>query len=265
MAEYPLMNSIHLTVVFSGLYLLFIKVIGPQMMKSREPYSLRHLMIVYNIFLVIVNLWICTTIVTSGWLTTYNWRCAPIDTSRDPIPMRVVLACWVFYISKIMEYTDTIIFVLRKKQSQINFLHVFHHSTVPITAWLGVSYGPGGYNTIFPIANTFVHVWMYLYYGLAAIGPEVQKYLWWKKYLTRLQLVQFVFVYLYFLQLALFAPESCKVSPFLIWISLGQAIIYFGLFLNFYWKSYRWKTPKQDIEDNLKHENGHVIAKHKGE
>lgn len=30
---------------------------------------------------------------------------------------------------------------------------------------------------------------MYSYYGLAAIGPHMQKYLWWKKYLTSLQLV----------------------------------------------------------------------------
>ena len=30
---------------------------------------------------------------------------------------------------------------------------------------------------------------MYGYYGLAAIGPHMQKYLWWKKYLTMIQLV----------------------------------------------------------------------------
>jgi len=30
---------------------------------------------------------------------------------------------------------------------------------------------------------------MYSYYFLAALGPEMQKYLWWKKYLTRLQIV----------------------------------------------------------------------------
>lgn len=30
---------------------------------------------------------------------------------------------------------------------------------------------------------------MYSYYGLAALGPHVARYLWWKKYLTILQLV----------------------------------------------------------------------------
>lgn len=39
------------------------------------------------------------------------------------------------------------------------------------------------------LVNTFVHIIMYSYYGLAALGPHMQKYLWWKKYLTSLQLV----------------------------------------------------------------------------
>lgn len=40
------------------------------------------------------------------------------------------------------------------------------------------------------LVNTFVHIVMYSYYGLAALGPHMQKYLWWKRYLTRLQLVR---------------------------------------------------------------------------
>lgn len=37
--------------------------------------------------------------------------------------------------------------------------------------------------------NSTVHVIMYLYYALAAMGPGVAKYLWWKRYLTMIQLV----------------------------------------------------------------------------
>lgn len=39
------------------------------------------------------------------------------------------------------------------------------------------------------MANSFIHVLMYTYYGLSALGPHIAKYLWWKKYLTILQLV----------------------------------------------------------------------------
>ncbi|GBM69375.1 Elongation of very long chain fatty acids protein 1, partial [Araneus ventricosus] len=132
-----------------------------------------------------------------------------------------------------------VIFVLRKKDSQIIFLHVFHHTTVPVIAWLGVSYGPGGYNSFYPMVNSFVHVWMYLYYGLASLGPESQKYLGWKKYLTSLQLAQFAVVSLYFVHLCLFSQKSCSISPLLVVLNVGPSVIYFGLFMHFYLNSYK--------------------------
>lgn len=50
----------------------------------------------------------------------------------------------------------------------------------------------GGHSTFFGLLNTFVHIVMYFYYFLTALGPQVQKYLWWKKYLTTLQMVSYV-------------------------------------------------------------------------
>ena len=37
--------------------------------------------------------------------------------------------------------------------------------------------------------NSFVHTVMYAYYGLSSIGPHMRPYLWWKHYITKLQLV----------------------------------------------------------------------------
>jgi len=37
--------------------------------------------------------------------------------------------------------------------------------------------------------NSGVHILMYTYYMLSAMGPQVRKYLWWKKYMTVIQLV----------------------------------------------------------------------------
>lgn len=31
---------------------------------------------------------------------------------------------------------------------------------------------------------------MYSYYGLSACGPGIQKYLWWKRYITQAQMVR---------------------------------------------------------------------------
>ncbi|XP_016301765.1 elongation of very long chain fatty acids protein 4-like [Sinocyclocheilus anshuiensis] len=55
--------------------------------------------------------------------------------------------------------------------------------------WAGVKFVAGGQSFFIGLLNTFVHIVMYSYYGLAALGPHMQKYLWWKRYLTSLQLI----------------------------------------------------------------------------
>jgi hypothetical protein len=50
----------------------------------------------------------------------------------------------------------------------------------------------GGHSTFFALLNTFVHIVMYFYYMISAMGPKYQKYIWWKKYLTTFQMVTFI-------------------------------------------------------------------------
>lgn len=50
----------------------------------------------------------------------------------------------------------------------------------------------GGHSTFFSLLNAFVHIIMYFYYMVSAMGPEFQKYIWWKKYLTTLQIVSYI-------------------------------------------------------------------------
>ncbi len=90
---------------------------------------------------------------------------------------------------------DTLFFILRKKQSQLTFLHVYHHSTMFIFWWVGAKFVPGGSALTGAMVNCFVHIVMYSYYGLAAFGPKISQYLWWKKYLTILQLVSYFMFY----------------------------------------------------------------------
>lgn len=73
-------------------------------------------------------------------------------------------------------------------------LHVIHHGIMPLFAWEACRFVPGGHESFGALFNTFVHVVMYAYYFLAAFGPTFQPYLWWKRYLTRLQMFQFACV-----------------------------------------------------------------------
>ena len=42
------------------------------------------------------------------------------------------------------------------------------------------------------ILNSLIHVIMYAYYGLSACGESIQKYLWWKRYITQAQMVRVI-------------------------------------------------------------------------
>nr|XP_024655773.1 elongation of very long chain fatty acids protein 4-like [Maylandia zebra] len=100
-------------------------------------------------------------------------------------------ALWWYFISKGIEYLDTVFFILRKKFNQVTFLHVYHHCSMFTLWWIGIKWVAGGQSFFGAHMNAMIHVLMYLYYGLASCGPKIQKYLWWKKYLTIIQMIQF--------------------------------------------------------------------------
>ncbi|CAL1294812.1 unnamed protein product [Larinioides sclopetarius] len=238
MEKYPFMKSPITTFCLVAVYLLFVKVIGPLWMKKRSPYEIRKFMIVYNLFTSALNAWAFSHL-AFRWLTKYRLRCEPIDFSDNEDALKVVQVCWVFFFSKFLEFADTIFAVLRKKSNQVSKLHVFHHSIAPCTIWYAVKYGPGGYNTSLMMLNSFVHIWMYLYYGLAAVGPKIQKYLWWKKYITVLQLIQFVISMVFWTQVYFFPPEYCQATTLLFGVNMFLSVTFFVLFINFYISTYK--------------------------
>ena len=73
---------------------------------------------------------------------------------------------------------------------QITLLHVYHHAIMPAYSWLQMRFLPGGHEIWSGQMNCYVHIVMYTYYLLAAMGPKMQPYLWWKKYMTVMQLTQ---------------------------------------------------------------------------
>jgi len=67
---------------------------------------------------------------------------------------------------------------------------VIHHGIMPVFGYALTRWLPGGQESFGGFINSVVHVIMYTYYFLAALGPQFQKYLWWKKYLTTFQMIQ---------------------------------------------------------------------------
>jgi hypothetical protein len=82
-----------------------------------------------------------------------------------------------------------VFYVLRKKERQISFLHVYHHIGILVATWISGKYFPGGQGVFVGFYNTPVHCIMYVYYLLSAWNPNYRKDIWWKKYVTLLQIV----------------------------------------------------------------------------
>lgn len=156
-------------------------------MRDRKPFKLERTLLVYNFFQVALSVWMVYEGVVI-W-QYYSWRCQPVDWSRTPKAYREARVVYVYYLAKITELLDTIFFVLRKNDRQVTFLHVYHHTVMPMISWGSTKYYPGGHGTFIGWINSFVHIVMYSYYFLSAFGPQMQKYLWWKKHITNLQMV----------------------------------------------------------------------------
>ena len=231
------------------LWLLFVTKVGPLLMANRKPFELRRLMFVYNIVMVVTNAYFF--VLSVRWLD-YGRRLFEFefpsreDTSEHTL--RHIDETVLYGYTKFFDLLDTIFFVLRKKQSHLTFLHLYHHFMVPVLGWAAIKLGPTCQPiAVFAILNTLVHTIMYSYYALAAFGPSIQKYLWWKRYITLLQITQF----LIFVTYGAFSAYLTSGWPKgLYWIGWVQNPLFLGLFLNFYRNSYNSRKCLKTVKSS---------------
>ncbi|XP_050085363.1 elongation of very long chain fatty acids protein AAEL008004 isoform X2 [Anopheles aquasalis] len=255
--DWPLMSSPLPTLALCLGYVYLVKVLGPRLMENRKPFQLKNTLIVYNFIQVVFSAWLFYECLMGGWWDTYSFRCQPVDHGTTGQAMRMVHACWWYYFSKFTEFFDTFFFVLRKKSSQVSTLHVIHHGCMPMSVWFGVKFTPGGHSTFFGLLNTFVHIVMYTYYLFTALGPQFQKYLWWKKYLTALQMVQFVAIMVHAFQLLFI---DCNYPKAFVWWIGMHAVMFFFLFNEFYQSTYKAQKLKREAA-NRKREADALLLK----
>lgn len=109
---------------------------------------------------------------------------------------------------------------------------------------------------------------MYTYYLFAAMGPQYQRFLWWKKYLTALQMVcdpkipklgkkimncfffvgiikvQFVAIMVHAFQLLFI---DCNYPRAFVWWIGMHAVMFFFLFNEFYKSTYKAKQDRVSL------------------
>ncbi|XP_077285173.1 very long chain fatty acid elongase AAEL008004 [Arctopsyche grandis] len=217
-------------------YLAAVTIIIPQYMANRKPFRLKNTLIIYNAFQVLLSSYMFYEHLMAGWWRNYSLSCQPVDYGTSESATRMLNLCWVYYYSKLSEFADTIFFGLRKKNTQVTWLHLYHHSLTPFEAWILVKFIGGGHGTFSNIINNLVHVIMYFYYMVAAMGPEYQKYIWWKKHLTTLQLIQFFMVFFHSASALVY---DCGYPRLISSGLMLHSVIFIVLFTNFYMQSYK--------------------------
>eukprot|EP00871_Galdieria_phlegrea_P000060 jgi/Galph1/1054/GphlegSOOS_G5883.1 len=213
-------------------------------MKDRPPLKLKRISAVHNIILCLLSLVMCFGTIVDLMFRVKDLGFFSVVCDREHKAMRGRLLFWMylFYCSKYYELFDTVILVLKKRP--LNFLHVYHHCVVMPLFWVYLQTAMV-IHWILVVVNSLVHVFMYYYYALTSFGKTV----WWKKYITQAQIIQFIidltatwpFPFFYF------SSGGCAGS-LRGWI-FGQAVgaSFYKLFMDFYRKSYLKKDMKPNI------------------
>jgi len=214
-----------------------------EVMKDRPPQRLNTLFRIHNVILsagsALLLALMLEEILPIWWNQgTFAAMCAP--TSWTP---RMETYYMINYSFKYLELLDTVFLALKKKP--LAFLHVFHHSATAMLCFTQLN-GKTSVSWVVIVLNLGVHVIMYYYYYATAGGAKI----WWKKYLTSMQIFQFVvdlFV-VYFGTYSHFATAYWPSLPTMGDCNGAESSAIFGcallssylvLFINFYIQTYK--------------------------
>ncbi|GFT62828.1 putative fatty acid elongation protein 3 [Nephila pilipes] len=217
-------------------------------MHTREPFSLRKPLIIWNLFLAAFSI-IGTSRVLPELVHVLKKQGFLYSICRPDYVAKVrESGFWsvMFSYSKALELGDTIFIVLRKQP--LLFLHWYHHITVLVYTWHNHKYhtGPGRW---YIDMNFFVHSFMYSYYALKAMRFRLPRSL--SICITFLQITQ-MFLGVYIGYLAYITKDkysNCIYPDDTALMGLLMYISYFVLFIWYFYNSYispPIKTKKVD-------------------
>uniref|UniRef100_A0A8C8K5Z0 Elongation of very long chain fatty acids protein n=1 Tax=Oncorhynchus tshawytscha TaxID=74940 RepID=A0A8C8K5Z0_ONCTS len=225
-----LLDSYLPTLSFTIVYLLIVY-LGPKYTRNRPSYSLKGVLLVYNFSVSMLSLYMLVEVSCSK-TNRYRLQCLGLHEAGEA-DVRVAKVLWWYYFSKLIEFLDTMFFVLRKKNSQITFLQVYHHASMfniwwSVLNWIWIPVDRVGF--FGPTLNSFIH----------------------KRYLTQAQLVQFLLSIIHTLG-AVIVPCGFPIRRLLIQVSYMATLAI--LFVNVY---IQLTFEQSHIKSS--HSNGHSAS-----
>ncbi|KAJ3574411.1 hypothetical protein NP233_g1778 [Leucocoprinus birnbaumii] len=247
----PLSTAVEVLTTLAG-YLAFI-FSAKAFMVDRKPYQLTSLFRVHNLFLSFASALLLALmlyeVAPQVWQRGFRHTLCSPQTLTPQLEFYYILN----YYFKFIELFDTVFLALKKKP--LNFLHVYHHAVTAWFCYLVLHAKLAGAWTAITL-NLTVHVFMYYYYYATAGGVR----LWWKEYLTVMQIGQFIldlllvgyavyehYAHNYYQHL----PHSgdCSLGSLKQFELFALVVFssYLGLFINFYIQTYK-KPPSKKLD-----------------
>jgi len=220
-------------------YLISVYILN-NWMKGRPKFDLYWIRVIHNSFLSLASFVMVLGVLKEVVYLYTNYGIESLlcdEQGRQGSQTTLFFWYYVFFLSKFYEFIDTYILIARHKP--ITFLHCFHHFITAFLCWVGL-YSRMSPQWIVIALNGSIHVFMYYYFLAGTLGFDV----WWKKYLTSAQIVQFCLDLIgigtwwyYYLGL----KRQCAGNPAALLFAnfvLGSFLL---LFVNFYRKTYSQK------------------------
>jgi len=150
-------------------------------MTTHRAFGVKRVMQVYNVVQIVVCSYMVWGLMPCiGFPNVFG-----IDSAYDKASEWFV---FVHFLTKFLDWFDTLWIIMKKNRQQLSFLHVYHHATIGMV-WgylltSGVGCGTVRYGAF---ANSLTHVIMYSHYLWTSFGLKNP----FKRYITMWQIGQF--------------------------------------------------------------------------
>lgn len=243
-------------------YLTAVTLFGPYMMRKRKPMdNLKWPIRLYNAMMVMFNMYLFI-----GFSRKLSWGfdCWGCGKSMQRVDQAGLVLWELTLLSRYFDFFDSLFFVCRKKFDHLSVLHVTHHTVVPIIVWFAGKLEPTPMVVFAGYINLPIHVIMYSYYCLSTF-PSMKRHLWWKKYITTIQIIQFGIDLVHSMQVVYY--PYCNYHT-MTYIQTAFSLTFLYLFGQFYLRSYIAKAKQQHHNDTIangdtkcsEHSNGKTSA-----
>jgi hypothetical protein len=89
----------------------------------------------YNMIQVMLCSYMCIEAGVRAWDAGYTvLPCNSFNFDQPPI----TFILYVFYLSKILDFLDTFFIIAEKRWKQLSFLHVYHHTSIFLVAYISL-------------------------------------------------------------------------------------------------------------------------------